>query len=294
MKEIPAKIEHKNTWHIIKLGIDENRILLPAPLEQEILFSSVIDLSEKGKTLSITCKEQAEIPIRIRSVDKVNEVIKKLVLNSCNAFRTTAYFRSPAIQDGKPIAEARWEKGTIVVVRTNLWFVSALKQVCIPKAETANIEQAKTEVRGKMTDILRIDHTSTGGESDGVISSQVLCPPPGLQALYAFLKDPEPKTPEPKTPELKTPELKTPDNGSANGEADLDAVTRQVAMLVYSGMDTYAIEKMLKISHKELEKIYDKILSMEIGEVISVRREIQLTRKGVQLINDATMVTTDK
>jgi len=292
MKEIPAKLEHNNTWHIIKLGIDENRILLPAPLKQEILFTSIIDLSEKGKTLYITSKQQAETPIKIRSVEKVNEVIRKLILNSCDAYRTAAYFRSPATKEGKPITEARWEKGNIVVVRSGLWLVCPAKQVCIPKAETAAVKLARTEVRGKMTDIIRIDHTSTGGEAGEGVSSHVLCPLPSLQALYAFLKNPEQKNPlpEPINPDLKSSVPEQPDKAVTDMATEIDAVTRQVAMLVYSGMDTHAIEKMLKIPHKELDKIYDKILSLELGEVISVRREIQLTPKGVQFINDATKV----
>jgi hypothetical protein len=58
-------------------------------------------------------------------------------------------------------------------------------------------------------------------------------------------------------------------------------------MLVYSGMDSHAIETQLKISSKQLDAIYDRILKLGLGEVVIVRREIQLTPRGVQYLTDA-------
>jgi helix-turn-helix protein len=69
---------------------------------------------------------------------------------------------------------------------------------------------------------------------------------------------------------------------------ELDGVAQQVAMLIYSGMDSHAIENMLNIPHKQLDAIYDQIISLGLGEVTAVRREIQLTTKGVRYISDAT------
>jgi helix-turn-helix protein len=191
-------------------------------------------------------------------------VLKRLILNSCNAYRLAAYFKSPAIKGGVLIQGAPWEKGNVAVVRTGIWFVSATKQVCVPLADTAAIELTKTEVQGKPTDIIRIDHVDAGE----VVASQVLCPLSTLQVLFNFLKDAT------KGMDMKGNEL--------------DAVAQQVAMLVYSGMDSHAIENMLNIPHKQLDEIYTSIISLGLGEVVAVRREIQLTTKGVRYISDAT------
>jgi helix-turn-helix protein len=271
MKEVPAKIEHNNAWLIIKLGIAEDRIILPAPLSQEILFKSVLDLAEKKNTLYITYKIQAETTIKIRTIDKVREILKKLILNSCNAYRLAVYFKAPAIRGGELIKEAKWEKGSIVVVRTSIWFVSATKQICIPSQETAAIELTKTDVQGKPRDIIRIDHVDAGAG----VSSQVLCPLSALQVLFTCLKDAPPKG-------------KNAVKASENTADELDAVSQQVAMLIYTGMDSHAIENMLNIPQKDLDGIYDKLISLGIGEVIAVRREIHLTPKGVRCITEAT------
>jgi helix-turn-helix protein len=102
---------------------------------------------------------------------------------------------------------------------------------------------------------------------------RVLCPLSTLQVLYNFLKD-----------TTKGMDMKG---------TELDGVDQQVAMLVYSGMDSHAIENMLNIPHKQLDQIYDKILALGLAEVVIIRREIQLTPKGVRYISDATKSQTN-
>lgn len=264
MKEVPAKVEHNKAWIVVKLGIAEDRIVLPEPVSLEIPFRTITDLAERKSTLIITYKTPAEAVVRIRSVDQVLVILKRLILNSCNAYRLAAYFKSPAIKGGVLVTDAQWEKGSVAVVKTGIWFVSAAKQICVPLLDAAAIEMVKTDVQGKPTDVIRIDHVDAGE----VVASQVLCPLSTLQVLFNFLKDAT------KGMDMKGNEL--------------DAVAQQVAMLIYSGMDSHAIENMLNIPHKELDAIYDKIISLQLGEVAAVRREIQLTTKGVRYISDAT------
>jgi helix-turn-helix protein len=269
MKEVPAKIEHNKAWVVVKLGIGEDRLAIPAPVNKEILFKTVVDIAEKKNLLIITVKTDTEVAYKIVSVDKVLAVIKKLVLGSCNAYRLMAYFMSPAIKVGVMVKEAQWEKGSVVVVHSGIWFSGANKQVCVPVTEVAAIELTKREVQGKPTDVVRIDHLDSGEVS----SSLVLCPLSTLQVLYNFLKD-----------TTKSMDMKG---------TELDGVDQQVAMLIYSGMDSHAIENMLNLPHKQLDAIYDKILKLELAEVVTIRREVQLTTKGVRYISDATKSQTN-
>lgn len=269
MKEVPAKVEHNNTWIVVKLGIAEDRIVIPAPVGKEILYKTVVDVAEKKNILIVTAKTDTETVVKILSVDKVLTILKKLILNSCNAYRLMAYFMSPAIRGGVMIKDAQWEKGSVVVVHSGIWFVGAAKQICVPVTEVAAIELTKREVQGKPTDVVRIDHL----ESGEVVSSMVLCPLSTLQVLYNFLKE-----------TTKSMDMKG---------TELDGVDQQVAMLIYSGMDSHAIENMLNIPHKQLDAIYDKILKLGLAEVVTIRREVQLTTKGVRYISDATKSQTN-
>ncbi|MGB7788021.1 CheF family chemotaxis protein [Methanoregula sp.] len=269
MKEVPAKIEHNNTWVVVKIGVGEDRIALPEPVNKEILFKTVSDVAERKNVLIITVKTDTEVVYKILSVEKVLAVIKKLILGSCNAYRLMAYFMSPAIKGGVMIKDAQWEKGSVVVVHSGIWFVSATKQICVPVMEVAAIELTKREVQNKPTDVVRINHL----ESGEVVSSFVLCPLSTLQVLYNFLKE-----------TTKGMDMKG---------TELDGVDQQVAMLIYSGMDSHAIENMLNLPHKQLDSIYDKILNLGIAEVVTIRREVQLTTKGVRYISDATKSQTN-
>jgi len=58
-------------------------------------------------------------------------------------------------------------------------------------------------------------------------------------------------------------------------------------MLVYSGMDTHAIENMINISNKQIEAIYDKLIEKGLVEVAMTRREVKLTTKGVRFVNES-------
>jgi helix-turn-helix protein len=269
MKEVPVKVEHEKQWIVTKLGIGEDRLVLPAPVNQEILFKTVLDVAERKNVLIITTKTDKEQVFKILSVEKVLAVLKKMILASCNAYRLMAYFMSPAIRGGVMITGGQWEKGSVVVVHTGIWFVSPAKQICVPVSEVAAIELTKREVQGKPTDVVKIDHLDAGE----VVSSLVLCPLSTLQVLYNFLKE-----------TTKGMDMKG---------TELDGVDQQVAMLIYSGMDSHAIENMLNIPHKQLDAIYDKILKMGLAEVVIIRREVQLTTKGVRYISDATKSQTN-
>jgi helix-turn-helix protein len=263
MKEILVKIQHNNEWIVIKMGIAEDRIVLPAPVSKEIPFRTMIDVSEKKNILIITAKTDTYSVYKILSVEKVLQVLKKFILISCNAYRLTVFFMSPAVRGGVKIKEAQWDKGNVIIVRSGIWFISAAKQVYIPLNDVSAIEITKRDSQGKSADVIKIDHLDSGE----VLSSFVLCPPSNLQTLYNFLRD-----------ATKGMDIK---------EAGLSSVDQQVAMLVNSGMDSHTIENQLNISSKQLDTVYDRILKLGLGEVVSVRREIQLTPRGVRYLTDA-------
>ena len=149
MKEVPAKVEHNNQWVVVKLGIGEDRIVIPAPVNKEVLFKTVSDVAERKNVLIITAKTDTETVYKILSVEKVIQVLKKLILGSCNAYRLMAYFMSPAIRGGVLIKDAQWEKGSVVVVHSGIWFVSPAKQICVPVNDVAAIETHQTGCPGK-------------------------------------------------------------------------------------------------------------------------------------------------
>ena len=54
MKEVPVKVEHNKQWVVVKLGVGEDRLVIPAPINKEILFKTVLDVAERKNILIIT------------------------------------------------------------------------------------------------------------------------------------------------------------------------------------------------------------------------------------------------
>ena len=262
MKEVPVKIEHGGKWVSGKIGIGEAKISLGAPVNKEIPIKSIDDLEVRKNVLIISIKG-AGGSYKIASVPKVLTVIKKFILMSCSAYRLMAYFMSPAVRGGVMVKNAIWEKGAVAVLKSGIWFVGSKNQVCIPLADVSGIEPTTRDVQGKDSEVVKIDHIGEGE----VLTSYVLCPPTTLQVLYNFLKD-----------ATKGLDLQS---------GDVDSLSAQVAMLVYSGMDSHAIEGMVNISHKQIETVYDKLLKLNMAEVVMTRREIKLTATGVRYVNEA-------
>jgi taxis protein CheF len=263
MAEIPVKIEREGSWHVTKVTIEKDMMSIPAPFNLQIPYKKIIDLTEKKNFLVLTLKGDPEAKISLATVPKALLPLKRVIILSCSAYRLAAYFMSPAIKGGVMVTDAQWEKGSIAVLKTGIWFVSETKQICVPLSEVAGIELTQRDVQKKQVDVVKIDHL----ENTDVVTSFVLCPLSTLQVLFNFLKD-------------ATKEM------DMKGD-ELDPISAQVGMLVYSGMDSHAIENMLSIPHQDLDAIFDKLLKLGLVEVMYTRREVQLTPKGVRFISEA-------
>jgi len=260
---VPVKIEKDGKWVVGKVDLQPDSLDVVEPFKTSIPYKSVIDIEEKKNVLIVTVKGDPPATYRVASVEKVLQAMKRFIVKSCSAYRLMAYFMSPAVRGGVMVTNATWEKGAIAVLKTTLWFVSQNKQVSVALKEVTSMELSKKEVQKKQVDVLKIDHM----ENTDVVTSYILCPLSTLQILINFLKD-------------ATKDLEV------TGQ-ELDPVAAQVGMLVYSGMDSPAIEKMLNIPYRNLDEIYEKLLKLGMAEVTQVRREIQLTPKGVRFITES-------
>jgi helix-turn-helix protein len=263
MAEIPVKVEKDGKWSVTKIDVAQDQMTIKEPFNTTITFKSILDLEEKKNILLVTAKGNPDTIYRIATVPKAMQILKRIIIMSCNAYRLSAYFMSPAVRGGVMLTDAQWEKGAIAVLKTGIWFVSQNKQVCVPTSEVAGIEMTQRDIQKKQVDVVKIDHL----ENNEVVTSYVLCPLSTLTVLLNFLKE-------------ATKEM------DMKGD-ELDPVSAQVGMLIYSGMDSHAIENMLNISHKDLDGMVDKLLKLGLVEVMFVRREVQLTPKGVRFISDA-------
>lgn len=259
MKSIPVKLNIEGKWSSAKLGMDEKTIQLPEPINTQIPIRSIDNVQQKKNILIFSVGEK---DYQIATVPKALAILKRVILTGCSGYRLVAYFMSPAVRGGVMVKDAKWEKGAINVLKSGIWFVSQNNQICIPIADVSAIERTQRDVQGTDKEVVKIDHVEAGEVS----TSYVLCPATTLQVLYNYLTD-------------------ATKESSMDGE--LDPISGQVAMLVYSGMDTHSIEGMLEKSQRDIDNIYDKMLKLGLVEVVQTRREVKLTTKGVRFVTEA-------
>ncbi|MHC1626943.1 MAG: CheF family chemotaxis protein [Methanoculleaceae archaeon] len=263
MKQIPVKINVGGEWIGTKMGIDLDHLSLSEPVEVNLPFTGVVDLREDGNRLTITPDEENGTPIEIATVEKARKVMKRLILEKCHAYRLNAYFISPAIIGGVLITDPVWEKGAIAVLKSCIWLYSPNIQVNIPLDEVVDIELTTREIQERELKVVKIDHL----QDKEVVGTLVLCPISTLEILYNFLKEAI--------------------GDFESGLSQVGELGEQVAMLVYSGMDSHGIEQMLNLTHAQLDHIYDRLLEQGLAEVVMTRRELQLTPRGVRLITSS-------
>jgi helix-turn-helix protein len=181
-----------------------------------------------------------------------------------DSFKTGIYYISPASRGGVVMTNPRWEQGLLLATQKSIWFMSKDKQTRIGLNNITKINRELRKLSGEERHVLAVDHLDNGEMS----GSLVLCPDSTMDMLENYLSD-----------------LIERYNGLGN-ETQLNETESQIATLIYSGVDSNTIQSMLGIDNNTIETFYDKLLGLGMAKVIRVRRELELTPRGVKFVTD--------
>jgi helix-turn-helix protein len=273
MVEVHVKFESNGAWVASKLEITNDHITLKAPYNCDVPYRFITDVIQENQmnqilTIVATLESSKESLFRIRSVEKTITVLQKLILLSCNTYRTMAYFMIPTMCDGVLATDAKWKKGAVTVLKTGIWFICHDTQVCVPLSDVVGFELTKCKVQKKEVNVIKFDYADRHHGSE-VVTGFISSPLSMLQALFNFIQNAT------KDKDIMVYEL-----------ARLNDQAAQVAMLVYSGVNSRDIEEMLTLSSQELDDIYTILLKLHLAEVVLVRKELRLTPKGVRHVSE--------
>ena len=201
----------------------------------------------------------------ISAQQKTIESLKRyFVQYISDAFKTGIYYISPLIRGGVFITNPTWARGMLFATQKSIWFMAKDRQIRIGLNSITKIRREKRKLGGDERDVLVIDHVDHGEAS----SSLVLCPDSTMDMLEKYLSDLVERY------------------NSLGKEHRLTETEGQVATLIYSGVDTNTIQSMLGIEVNTIEQFYDKLLGLGLAKVARVRRELELTPKGVKYVTD--------
>ncbi len=244
-------------WRKVEVIIGEKSMVFG---KEKIDFKNITDLE-------LTNYEGKEC-IRLKSGrdyyfsfgDKQRQVFRFLAFN-IKSDKFAVYFLSPALRGGVLVTNSKWEKGYFSITESAVWFLSPERQIRIPLNAVGSVSKDTRTVGDKQRVVLSVTHL----EGKEVLTSFVLCPETTLELLMDYLR---------RILEQQKPKEK------------LSEIEEQVLTMVYTGVDSSSIESVLGISTEELNKIYDKFVSLGIAKIVKIRKEIELTPKGVVLVSE--------
>lgn len=229
--------------------------------KQKIPFKAIEDLEnialEGGSSIQI--KKNGD-KITIRLPRDLHQQVFRFIAFNLKADKFAVFFLSPATVGGVVSSAGHWEKGYFSVTDEGFWFLSSKKQKRIPIENFGSVKKDLRNVGGKQRTVLVLSHV----ENSDVVTSLLLCPESTLEMLENYL--------------LELFEKHNP-------EIDFSEDEMQILMLVYSGLDSVSIENMIGIPTDELNKYYDRLIDAGMAKVVKVRKEIELTPGGVNMVD---------
>jgi helix-turn-helix protein len=201
----------------------------------------------------------------VSAAPKTIESLKRyFVQYISDAFKTGIYYISPLSRGGVLVTNPSWARGMLLATQKSIWFMAKDRQLRIGLNGITKIRREKRKMGNDERDVLVIDHVDHGEAS----SSLVLCPDSTMDMLEKYLSDLIERY------------------NSLGKEHRLTETEGQVATLIYSGVDSNTIQSMLCIENNTIEQFYDKLLGLGLARVARVRRELELTPKGVKYVTD--------
>lgn len=201
----------------------------------------------------------------ISAAPKALETLRKFFIQYISdAFKTAIYFISPSSRGGVVLTNVAWDKGLLLATQKSIWFMSKDKQTRVGLESITKIKREGRKMGGKDRYVLSIDYF----EKNESFSSLVLCPDNTMDMLERYLTDLMEKY------------------NSLGEDQKLSDTEGQVATLIYSGVDSNTIQSMLSIDNKIMDQYYDKLLKLGMANVVRVRRELELTPRGVKYVTD--------
>lgn len=252
----PVKI-YTDGWVDTELIVTDDSIIIG---KQKISLGEIEDLEdiEKDGIRCIQIKKDNKITLQLPK--NIHLQVFRFVAFNLKADKFAVYFLASATVGGVVSSAAQWEKGYFSVTDEGLWFLSSKYQQRIPIDSLGSIKKDMRDVGGKQRMVLVLSHVEKGN----VVTSLVLCPESTLEMLENYLQQ---------LFEKHKPAI------------NLSEDEKQILTLIYSGLDFASIENIIGISTDELNKYYDRLVDSGLAKVVKIRKEVELTPRGVSMVD---------
>jgi helix-turn-helix protein len=166
------------------------------------------------------------------------------------------FVKHPAVEGGV-VQDSGWQKARIKVTDEVIRLaVADGDRVEIERDDIGDAEEDERDVKGEKRLVVEVEHTDDEGIS---VETHVT----GERKHASVL-------------------LKLVRKGFAQTEAniDLDPTEKRVIMALHSGVSSFAIPEFVGISVEQTEAIFDRLIELDVIEVVRERTEVEITPEG--------------
>jgi len=269
-KDKELKIRCKTSVFIDDKWVEGDLIISPTQIRvntKDKIFTYTLDQIDdilrpkRGVKNEIQLDSNTGDKLRLVLPDRYIEPIYRYLSYNMKMDKFIVYFLSPESRGGVVTRGIKWVRGFIGIGRRALWLLSKSNITKIGYDNVSLIELEKRTIGAKERKVLVINHVDEGD----VLTSLILCPETTMQILSDYLKR--------ITDKYKVKE-------------ELSDIEKEALTLVYSGIDSITIESMLQIDLDKLNEIYDKFEKLGLAKVAKIRKELELTPKGVNFVKE--------
>jgi taxis protein CheF len=252
----PVQI-YTDRWVNVELVITDDSITIG---NQQISLGEIEDLEDIDIN-GIRCIQiKKDNKIIFQLPKNIHQQVFRFIAFNLKADKFAVYILASATVGGVVSSAVQWEKGYFSITDDVLWFLSSKNQQRIPIESIGLIKKDTRDVGGKQRMVLVLSHV----EKSNVVTSLILCPESTLEMLENHLT---------RILEKHKPIINLSEN------------EMQILTLIYSGLDFASIENIIGISTDELNKYYDRLVDSGLAKIIKIRKEIELTPRGVSVVD---------
>jgi len=165
------------------------------------------------------------------------------------------YVDHPAVEGGV-VQGTDWTKARIRITDDDIRLALANgERVVIERNDIGEVEEDERQAAGEERRVIEVEHS----EGEISVETHITGDPYELSVLMEVLEE-----------------------GVERNRADLDLgpIEEQVVMALHSGVSPFEIPDFVGSEVEEIEEIYDRLIELEVIEVVRERTEVEMTARG--------------
>jgi helix-turn-helix protein len=248
------------TWQQCRVVLTDERLALAADGTLSIPLTGI---DQMGERYDVNQEAASETEYSALYVD--DDVVLVTTADH-EAFETNFYrafldgavvfVKHPAVVGGV-VQGAEWQRGRLKVTRDTVRMVLEDGQkFVIDRDDIGELETDEQAVAGEQRSIIEVEHADDEGTS---METHISGREHHLSVLGQLLREGAERT---------------------RADLDLDPIERRVVMALYSGVSPFAISDFVGIDVEKVEEIYDRLVELDVIEVVRERSDVSLTPQG--------------